>query len=100
MSFGGPEFVLVIIALSTFGWIITSWIRAKHGYPLENEWGGRVSKDLGPEASHRITQLTAENEELRALSSRLGERIEVLERIATDPAARTAREIHDLRQLE
>jgi hypothetical protein len=97
MSFGGPEFVLAIIALSTFGWVITSWIRAKHGYPVENEWGGSVGKDLGPDASHRLTQLTAENGELRALSVRLGERIEVLERIATDPAARTAREIEDLR---
>ena len=97
MSWDGPEFVLAIIALSFLGWIITSWIRAKHGYPIENEWGGVVTKDAGPDAIRQMTQLTQENEELRALSSRLEERIEVLERIATDPAARTSRAIEDLR---
>ena len=38
MSFGGPHFVLAIIAMSFIGWIITTAIRAKHGYPIENEW--------------------------------------------------------------
>ena len=32
MSFGGPHFVLAIIAMSFIGWIITTAIRAKHGY--------------------------------------------------------------------
>jgi hypothetical protein len=33
MDMGGPAFVLSIIALSMAGWIITSWIRARHGHP-------------------------------------------------------------------
>ena len=31
MNWGGPEFVIAIIALSTGGWLINNWIRAKHG---------------------------------------------------------------------
>jgi hypothetical protein len=42
-------------------------------------------------------QLAHENEGLRLTVSRLEERIAVLERIATDPAERTAREIERLR---
>ena len=44
MNFGGPTFVLAIIALSIGGWMFTTWIRAKHGYPVENEWGGTVHR--------------------------------------------------------
>ena len=43
-------------------------------------------------------ELTRENEALRLTVSRLEERLAVLERIATDPAERTAREIEELRQ--
>ncbi|MDO7842814.1 hypothetical protein [Sphingomonas immobilis] len=96
MSFNGPEFVLAIIAISTFGWVISSWIRARHGYPVENEWGGTVSAS-GPDADRRIALLISENERQAGQISRLEERIAVLERIATDPAERTAREIDALR---
>ena len=27
MDWGGPEFVLAIIAISTFGWLASTWIR-------------------------------------------------------------------------
>lgn len=97
MSWGSPAFVLAIIAMSFAAWIITSWMRMKHGYPVENEWGGIVSKDAGPDAARQIERLGAENAELRDLAKRLEDRIAVLERIATDPAERTAREIERLR---
>ena len=42
-------------------------------------------------------ELTRENETLRQTVSRLEQRLAVLERIATDPAERTAREIENLR---
>jgi hypothetical protein len=96
MSWSGPEFVIAIIALSTLGWIVTSWIRAKHGYPLENEWSGVTHKG-DPEATRRIEALDGENSALRSQIGRLEERLAVLERIATDPAERTAREIESLR---
>ncbi len=96
MSWQGPGFVIAIIAMSTFGWVITTWIRAKHGYPIENEWSGTAHKG-NPEADRTVKLLTGENERLVGQVSRLEERIAVLERIATDPATRTAREIDALR---
>lgn len=96
MSWGGPGFVIAIIAISTFGWLASTWIRAKHGYPIENEWMGMTGKE-DPKAERKIELLTNENERLNGQVSRLEERIAVLERIATDPAERTAREIDSLR---
>ena len=96
MSWHGPEFVIAIILISTFGWIATSWIRARHGYPLENEWSGMAHKE-GPDAARKVELLSGENERLTGQISRLEERLAVLERIATDPAERTAREIEQLR---
>jgi len=97
MDWGGPEFVIAIIAISTFGWVMTSWIRARHGYPLENEWAGMAHKGEQPDATRKIELLTNENERLTGQIGRLEERLAVLERIATDPAERTAREIDRLR---
>ena len=96
MNWGGPLFVLAIIGMSMAGWVITTWIRAKHGYPVEGEWGGMVAKeDLADK--RKVELLEAENGKLHGQVSRLEERIAVLERIATDPAERTAREIDALR---
>lgn len=96
MSFAGPSFVIAIIAISTGGWLISTWIRARHGYPIENEWSGMSDKGSA-EADRRIALLSGENERLAGQVSRLEERIAVLERIATDPAERTARAIDALR---
>jgi hypothetical protein len=96
MSWGGPGFVIAIIAISTFGWLASTWIRARHGYPIENEWSGTTSKG-DPQAERKIELLTSENVRLTGQIGRLEERIAVLERIATDPAERTAREIDALR---
>jgi len=92
----GMIFVLLIIAISTAGWLINNWIRARHGYPVENEWKG-VSHKGDPDADRKIELLSGENDRLHGQISRLEERIAVLERIATDPAERTAREIDNLR---
>ena len=97
MEWGGPAFVIAIIAISTFGWVATSWIRARHGYPVENEWSGMTHKDDNPDAARKVELLTNENERLTGQISRLEERLAVLERIATDPAEHTAREIERLR---
>lgn len=96
MHWGGPGFVIAIIAITTFGWLASTWIRAKHGYPLENEWSGTSHRE-DPTAERKVALLTSENERLTGQVSRLEERIAVLERIATDPATRVAREIDALR---
>ena len=96
MTWGGPGFVIAIIAMSYAGWIINTWVRARHGYPLENEWSGKTAKGY-PDAERKIQLLTTENERQAGQISRLEERIAVLERIATDPAERTSRQIDELR---
>jgi hypothetical protein len=96
MHWGGPGFVIAIIAMSTIGWVMTTWIRARHGYPVENEWSGTAHR-ADPDADRKIRLLTGENERLTGQVSRLEERIAVLERIATDPATRIARDIDALR---
>jgi len=99
MNFGGTGFVLAIIALSIGGWMFTTWIRAKHGYPVENEWGGTVHR-TDPDADRKIALLTDDNAKLAGQVSRLEERISVLERIATEnhgQAAELASQIDRLR---
>ena len=99
MNFGGTGFVLAIIALSIGGWMFTTWIRAKHGYPVENEWGGTVHR-TDPDADRKIALLTDDNARLAGQVSRLEERISVLERIATETngqAAQLADQIDRLR---
>jgi hypothetical protein len=99
MSWGGPTFVIAIIALSIGGWMFTTWIRAKHGYPVENEWGGTVHR-TDPDADRKIALLTDDNAKLADKISRLEDRISVLERIATDTngqAAQLAEQIDRLR---
>ena len=97
MQFGGPAFVLAIIAMSYLAWIITTAIRARHGYPIEDEWGGGKIHRRDPEADNAAKALVAENEQLKATVGRLEERLKVLERIATDPSRNLADEIEKLR---
>ena len=82
----------------------TVWVKAKHGYPLnDDKWRGRrvrhgmMKDDDEIEAERKIMLLTNENDKLTGQVGRLEERIAVIERIATDPAERTAREIEALR---
>ena len=93
MSFGSPAFVLAIIAMSYAAWVVVSWIRARHGYPLENEWGGMCSRG----DSDQSKALAAENKQLKETVGQLEERLKVLERIATDPARKLADDIDQLR---
>lgn len=96
MSWGGPFFVLAIIGMSFAAWIVTTWIRARHGYPVEGEWGGMVGKS-DPGADRKLQLLESENARLTGQIGRLEERISVLERIATDKPRRLADEIDGLR---
>jgi hypothetical protein len=84
--------LLVPIAAVTVGpiaWVANNWIRAKHGYPLEGPKGSLTSRE--------DPALAAENAALKGQVEQLEARLRVLERIATDPAERTAREIESLR---
>ena len=93
MSFAGPDFVLAIIALSTSGWVLTTWIRARHGYAVEDEWGGKTSRAVDDAAA----RLAEENRELRGDLGSVTQRLQVLERIVTDKGYDTAVQIEALR---
>ena len=95
MSFGGPWFVLAIIAIVTIGWVLTTAMRARHGYPIEDELGNIIHKS--PFDNEQAKALASENAQLKATVERLEERLKVLERIATDPSRQLADEIEKLR---
>ncbi|MEK6541853.1 MAG: hypothetical protein AABZ45_07025 [Pseudomonadota bacterium] len=96
MSWGGPSFVLIIIAISTIGWVVNNWIRARHGYALEDEWSGKTQPG-NIEADRQVALLTNENADLKGKILRIEERVAVLERIATDKSHRLSDEIDSLR---
>jgi len=93
MNWGGPEFVLVIIAICTGGWVFNNWIRARHGYALEDEWGGKTER---PDHS-AAARLAEENAQLRARLEALEGRTATLETIVTDSGYSTAAQIENLR---
>ena len=87
------EFVLGIIAISTFGWLANNWIRARHGYDLEDEWGGKT-----PTGDRNATRaLAAKVEKLADEVEDYRDRVRVLERIVTDNGFVTAAQIEALR---
>jgi len=90
------EWGILIPIVAILAWVANNWIRARHGYPLEDKKGRTVGRS-GLEAERKIELLSSENERLGNQVLRLEERIAVLERIATDPATRVAREIDALR---
>ncbi|WP_246034546.1 hypothetical protein [Qipengyuania marisflavi] len=94
MDWAGPDFIVAIIAVSTAGWLLNNWIRAKHGYSLEDEWGGKTDKADSQEAA----QLKQENSELRALLGKVDKRMQVLETIVTDRGYDVATQIEALRE--
>ncbi|MEM7701777.1 MAG: hypothetical protein AAF251_07555 [Pseudomonadota bacterium] len=95
MSWGSPEFVIAIIAISTVGWIFNNWIRAKHGYSLEDEWGGKTEKADTAETK----RLQAENAELNSKLDTMQDRMIVLEKIVTDRGYSLSDEIEALRDV-
>jgi hypothetical protein len=83
-------FIIATTAISTFGWVANNWIKARHGYPIED------NPDEAP-SKRRMDAICTENGQLRDQVGKLEARLAVLEQIATDPAERTAREIEKLR---
>lgn len=93
----GPGFVVLIIALTTVGWLINNWIRAKHGYDLEDEWGGKTAR---ADKSAELDGLRGENAELANRLERHEDRLAVLEKIVTDRGYSLSDEIEALRHDE
>lgn len=88
--------VTAIVALSVGGWMFTTWLRIKNGYPLETSWGQPLHPSSDREAQERIKLLTTENAQLRAEVGSVKDRLETIERIVTDEPHRLAQEIDSL----
>ena len=98
MNWGSPEFVIVIVSISTVGWIINNWIRAKHGYSLDDEWGDH--SEHGNHNGHTETKrLEAENKQLHSKLDAMQDRMIVLEKIVTDRGYSLSDEIEALRDV-
>jgi len=93
MEWGGPNFIVSIALVMTIGWIVNNWIRAKHGYALEDEWGGKTEKA----ESADIRALRAENAKLAERVAHFEDRVVVLEKIVTDRGFDVAHQIEALR---
>ena len=91
---GGGMF---IVGGAIAGWVFTTWLRIKHGYPLENSWGKAIHPQVTNEAKERIALLTGENAQLRAELGSVKDRLATVERIVTDGSLRLDREIEQLR---
>lgn len=94
-----PFFPLVAILgfLGITGWVLTTWLRIKHGYPLEGGWGQAIYPKKNDEAMERIKLLTGENAQLRAELGSIKDRLANVERIVTDSSVALDREIEALR---
>ena len=80
-------FTLIMTAMILVAWLLNGWIKGRR-------------PDAAPgtlEAQRQVELLSNENAGLKGQVGRLEERLSVLERIATDPAMRTAHEIEQLR---
>jgi hypothetical protein len=89
-------YIAIIVAFTVGGWVITTWLRIKNGYPLDGAWGQALHPSTDKQSAERIKLLTNENAQLRAEIGSVKDRLETIERIVTDQPARLAREIDSL----
>jgi hypothetical protein len=88
--------IAVVLGIVMGGVFLNNWLRMKHGYPLDGAWGQAVYPKNDGETIERIKLLTTENAQLRAELGSMKDRLETLERIATDQPSKLAREIDAL----
>lgn len=88
--------VTLIVAVTVGGWMFTTWLRIKNGYPLETSWGQPLHPSSDKESMERIKLLTSENAQLRAEIGSVKDRLETMERIVTDQPSKLAQEIESL----
>ncbi|GAB5486546.1 MAG: hypothetical protein Pars2KO_01160 [Parasphingorhabdus sp.] len=88
--------VAVLGVLAVGGWIYTTRLKIKNGYPLEGMWGQSVYPKSDQEAVERVKLLTQENAELRAEIGSMKDRLANVERIVTDDSHRLTQEIEAL----
>ena len=84
-------------SVAVLGWVATTWMRIKHGYPLDGAWGQAVYPKKNEEVVERVKLLSQENAQLRAELGAVKDRLANVERIVTDDSHRLTQEIEALR---
>ena len=88
---------MLLGAAAIVGWIFTTWLRIRNGYPLDGAWGQAVYPRKDEETVERVKLLTTENAQLRAEIGSIKDRLATVERIVTDDSHRLTQEIEALR---
>ena len=90
--------VAAIVGLAAvLGWVFTTWLRVRHGYPLDGAWGQAVYPQKNDETVERVKLLSQENAQLRAELGAVKDRLANVERIVTDDSHQLTQEIENLR---
>ena len=90
--------IAVVSLTGVGGWVITTWMRIKHGYPLDGSWGQKLYPKTTSEEIERIKLLSQENAQLRAELSSVKDRMANVERIVTDSGYQLTHKIEALRE--
>jgi hypothetical protein len=90
-------FIAFFAVLGIGGWVLTTWMRVKHGYPLDGAWGQAIYPKTNDETVERVKLLSTENAQLRAELGSIKDRLATVERIVTDDSHRLTQEIDALR---
>ncbi len=88
--------IVAIVAIGVGGSLLSTWLKIKNGYPLQNSWGMALHPKKDEETVERIKLLTGENAQLRAEIGSMKDRMETIERIVTDQPNMLAQEIDRL----
>jgi hypothetical protein len=92
----GPMIGMGVVSIS-LGWVLTTWMRIKNGYPLDDAWGQAVYPKNDQEAVERVKLLSQENAQLRAELGSVKDRLANVEKIVVDDSHRLRSEIEALR---
>jgi hypothetical protein len=89
--------VAVFVVAGVTGWVITTWMRIKNGYPLDGAWGQAVYPKKNEEVVERLKLVSQENAQLRAELGAIKDRLANVETIVTDSSLSLTHEIESLR---
>lgn len=89
--------VTMITVVGVGGWVFTTWLRIKNGYPLEGAWGQKHYPKTDQESIERVRLLSQENAQLRAELGSIKDRLGNVEKIVVDDSHRLTSEIEALR---
>ena len=81
----GPMIAIGIVAISV-GWILTTWMRIKNGYPLDGTWGQPVYPKTDQQAIERVKLLSQENAQLCAELGSIKDRLANVEKLSSTTA--------------